>query len=413
MSVPPFEAGADAHQAHAQEPLGGFDLERRQRVGEVFLPAPPVVVQRRAEFGQAHAAAHAPEAAQKPRHLGVVPAHDAVEIDHEHAILHVLNDEPVDLLEVRHVDAALGGQVLAGLRVAPERERDADGGKVAEPDEPGLEQLRAGNHTLEQAPGVEREQHRARQRGVKKRHLRAHQPAAGSELRKEQYRKRAAGGPARIDEQGEKEQVADQKREQQGGQRQQRRVALHPPQTDQAIDKIEPHRGDEGVGGRRWRSCASRRTAPRRATARRMTARYRPTIQRIRRPDSVIIDGRLGGSNGGIAGRGCSGSAMGHTACAGTDVSCRSPPSPRRAAGTPRSVRSAPSAVRPRSARRPCAARGHCAAAITRNANNTTKIRHQPRNDPGHQTTFPGLSRSSGSSASLIRRMRSISTAGL
>src|SRR5271169_7198593 len=44
------------------------------------------------------------------------------------------------------------------------------------------------------------------------------------------------------------------------------------------------------------------------------TARYTPTIQRMRRLDSVTIDGSAGGSNGGIAGRGCSGSAMGDTA---------------------------------------------------------------------------------------------------
>ena len=35
------------------------------------------------------------------------------------------------------------------------------------------------------------------------------------------------------------------------------------------------------------------------------TARYKPTIQRIRLPDSVIIVGSGGGSNGGIAGCGC------------------------------------------------------------------------------------------------------------
>src|SRR5208282_6835234 len=54
------------------------------------------------------------------------------------------------------------------------------------------------------------------------------------------------------------------------------------------------------------------------------TARYRPTIQRMRRLDSVTIDGSEGGSNDGIAGRGCSGSAMGDTASSRADEAAAS-----------------------------------------------------------------------------------------
>jgi hypothetical protein len=44
-------------------------------------------------------------------------AHDAVQIDDEHAVLHVLDDEAVHLLEVRDVDAALRSQVFGQLGV--------------------------------------------------------------------------------------------------------------------------------------------------------------------------------------------------------------------------------------------------------------------------------------------------------
>ena len=120
------EAGADAHQPHAQQALRGFDLERRQCLGVVLLPAPPVVVQRRAEFREPHAAAHPAESAEEPRDLRVVAAHDAVQVDDQHAVLHVLDDEAIDLLQVRDVDAALRGELFGRLRIAAERDGDAD-----------------------------------------------------------------------------------------------------------------------------------------------------------------------------------------------------------------------------------------------------------------------------------------------
>ena len=137
------QPGADAHEPHAQQPLRRLDLERRQRFGEVLAPAPPVVVQRGRELDEPHAAAHAPEAAQQPRDLRVVAAHDAVQVDDQHAVLHVLDDQPVHLLEIGDVDAALRRELFRQLGVAAERDRDADRREVAEADEARLEQLRA------------------------------------------------------------------------------------------------------------------------------------------------------------------------------------------------------------------------------------------------------------------------------
>ena len=242
------ESRADAHQPHAQQTLRRVDLERRQVLGEVLLPAAPVVVQRRAEFRQAHAAAHAAEAAQQARHLRVVAAHDAVEVDDQHAVLHVLDDEPIDLLEIGDVDAALRGEVLAGLGVAAERERDAYGREVAEADEPGLQDLRGRDLSLDQPPAVEHEQHRARERRVEECDLRAHQPAARGELREQQYGQRPAGAAAGIHQHADEEDVAHEQREQQGGQRQHERVALHPPEGREAETEVEAGGGEERVG---------------------------------------------------------------------------------------------------------------------------------------------------------------------
>src|SRR6266545_4263084 len=194
------QPGADAHQAHAQQTLRYIDLERRQGLGEILLPPAPVVVQSRAEFGQSHPAAHAPEAAQESRHLRVMATDNAVQVDDQHAVLHVLNDETIDLLEIGDVNAALRREILARLGVTAECERNADGREVAESDQAGLEQLGAGYDALKQPPAVEREQYRAREGGVEECDLRAHQPAAGGELRKQQDRQRSAGRAAGRDE---------------------------------------------------------------------------------------------------------------------------------------------------------------------------------------------------------------------
>jgi hypothetical protein len=72
-------------------------------------------VQGRAELGQTHTAAHATKAAERARHLRIVAADNAVEVDDQDAVLHVLNDRAVDLFEVGDVDAALRGRSSLAL----------------------------------------------------------------------------------------------------------------------------------------------------------------------------------------------------------------------------------------------------------------------------------------------------------
>ena len=66
-------------------------------------------------------------------------ANNAVQVDDQHAVLHVLNDETIDLLEIGDVDAPLRGKILARLGVTAECEGDADGREIAESDQAGLE----------------------------------------------------------------------------------------------------------------------------------------------------------------------------------------------------------------------------------------------------------------------------------
>ncbi len=53
----------------------------------------------------------------------------ALPVDHEHAVLHVADDELVDLRQVGEVDLALLGDLLAGSRVACERRSESRGGE--------------------------------------------------------------------------------------------------------------------------------------------------------------------------------------------------------------------------------------------------------------------------------------------
>ena len=243
----PVQARTDADQPHAQQPLRRIHLEWRQGLRVVLLPAAPVVVQRRAEFRQAHAAPHPAESTQKPGHLGVMTAHDSIEVDDEHAVLHVLDDQPVDLFEIRDVDAALRRELFGRLRVPSERHGDADRGEIAKSDESRLERLGAADATFEHAPDVQPQQDEARDRGVKKRRLRAQQPAAGGELRKEQDRQRAAGAAAGDHHQRDADDVAGEQCRHERRQAHGQRLALDDPERGETEDEVDRGRCEKCV----------------------------------------------------------------------------------------------------------------------------------------------------------------------
>jgi hypothetical protein len=196
-------------------------------------------VQRRAELREAHAAAHPAESAQEPGDLGVVAAHDAVQVDDQHAVLHVLDDEAVDLLQVRDVDAALSGELFRGFRVSAKGDCDPDRREIAEADESGLKRLRSAHLALQHPPHVEAEQDEAREGGVEERRLRAQEPAACGQLRKEQDRERTTGGAARHHHQRDAQDVAGEKRRHEARQAQRQRLALHDPERGEAEDEID------------------------------------------------------------------------------------------------------------------------------------------------------------------------------
>ena len=344
MSVPPLSPEADAHQADAQQPLRRLHLERRQRFGEIFLPASPIVVEDRAEFRQAHAPAHAPEPAEQARHLRIVPADDAIQVDHQDAVLHVLDDQSVDLFEVGDVDAALRGKLLAGPGVAAQRECDADRGEVAEADEPGLQDLRAGYQAVDQAPAVDRDEYRTGQRGMEERDARAQQPAAGGKLREQQDRQRTARAASRIHQQRDEEDVADQQRQQQRGQRNEQRFALDPQEREQSEDEIQagrrqkrvgqPHAGDPQV--EEQRDADEQRAADRAIDA--DDPEDPPSGFVDRRRQRSLLERREGGLRLGVHGQ-----RLAHWPSAQANPLLTSACA-RRAAGTRRSSRSGPSA---------------------------------------------------------------------
>src|SRR5215813_167268 len=145
------------------------------------------------------------------------------------------------------------------------------------------------------------------------------------------------------------------------------------------------------------------------------TARYRLTIHRMRRVESVISDGSVGGSNGGTAGRGCMRSGMARALAGDAGVAAA-----HRSGFGLGEVDAAAHAADHR-----LTAFGHRRAGLlcpfARAPAGVAEVHHaqrqqhdenddQPGDDLAHHTTLPGLSSLPGSSACLIRRMRSSST---
>ena len=239
------QSGTDAHEADAQQSLRGLDLEGRQGLGVVLLPSSPVIVQSAGKFGQPHAAAHSAKAAEQPRDLRVVPADHAVQVHHEHAVLHVLDDESIDLLQVRDVDAALRREILGRLRIRAQRDGDADGRKKAEADEGGLHGLRAADLALEQPPHVEPQQDQRRDRRVEERGSRPQEPAACRKLWEQQDRQRAGACAARNHHRGDAGDVADEQCRGDCRQRNRHRIALDQPEREEPEREVDGRRHDE------------------------------------------------------------------------------------------------------------------------------------------------------------------------
>src|SRR4029077_6321839 len=131
--------------------------------------------------------------AEQARDLGIVTAHDAIAIDDQYSILHALDEEPGDRLEIGDVDAALGREVFRSLGITSKCHRNADRREIAKADQSGLKGLRGADLRIDQPPDIETEQDDGGKRGVEERGARTKQPAACSELRKQQDWQRCAG----------------------------------------------------------------------------------------------------------------------------------------------------------------------------------------------------------------------------
>ena len=228
-------AAADGDEMHlhlAREPSHAQLHERGLGAGAPFL-------QQRRDLGRV----------LRERRLARELADAALRVDHEDAVLHVANDELVDLREVVEVEAAFLGDLGAGARVA--RERRGERG--------GREERGAGDSRLHevvrhrvQAPHLEclLEKHRER----RDRRVEEREPAAGDERgrrerHEQQHGKAALHAAARVHEHDDRDHVdADPRRHLQrdAGLVQPRRGEQH--QRDDRVDDERRHhraRGDD------------------------------------------------------------------------------------------------------------------------------------------------------------------------
>ena len=202
-------------------------------------------MQRRRKFDESHTAAHSTEVAEKPRDLRVVTAHDTVQVDDEHAVLHILNDETIHLLQIGDVDAALSCQILGQLGVTAECHRDADGREIAKADESGLEQRRTARGVIDDAIRFQAQQYDSGECGMEKSRAGSLQPPARRELRKQQDRQRRAAGAGGNHHERKKEHVANQQRKQRLRKRHRQTLLLDPPVRGDAENEIQTGGGNE------------------------------------------------------------------------------------------------------------------------------------------------------------------------
>ena len=175
-------------------------------------------------------------------------AHDTVQVDDEHAVLHVLNDEAVHLLQIGNVDAALGCQIFGQLGVPAERHGDADGCEIAKADEPSLEQRRTAHCVVDDAIRFQAQQHDGGERGVEKARARSLQPPARRELRKQQDWQRCAAAAGGNHHERKKEHIPDQQRKQRLRKRHRQTLLLDPPVRGDAENEIQTGGRHERMG---------------------------------------------------------------------------------------------------------------------------------------------------------------------
>jgi hypothetical protein len=153
----------------------------------------PLIKRRRAVAQRHHAAAT--HAADHAFGRGVDLAHDARAVDHDHAVLHVLDHQLVDLRHVGKVDLALSRQPLAGHRADRQGMRKPGGREIGNREQPGLRILGAAFGKTQHFVGVLEQHRNGRDGGKKKGQLAAgHQPCGGQ--RRQQQQAEAAGQSA-------------------------------------------------------------------------------------------------------------------------------------------------------------------------------------------------------------------------
>ena len=142
-----------------------------------------------AQRGQAFRQATPAEQVDRP---AIDLADDASLVDHHHAVLHVLDDQLVDLGEVREVDASLRRQALARDCVTREGACQERSGEVADAEQPRLHELRGTVRCRQDTPRLLAEHRQRTHRRVEQ-----HHPAAADQRSARLRRQQQQAEPAR------------------------------------------------------------------------------------------------------------------------------------------------------------------------------------------------------------------------
>ena len=196
----------DRHQPCAQV---GPDLENIGRINTPGIPQPflKTSVQRRQVILERNDAGPA-QPFDHALGRGIGLAHDALAVDHDHAMLHVLDHQLIDLSHVGKVNFTLRRQLFADQRALGQGMRQPGKRKIADRQQAGLRILRTAFEKTQNFVSVLKQDGDGGDRREKQGQLPSGNQARRSEGGQQQQSEAAGQSAARIHQQHDKRDIA-------------------------------------------------------------------------------------------------------------------------------------------------------------------------------------------------------------
>jgi hypothetical protein len=162
----PGHAGFHESRTHEDSRIGESEHRRGAR------PPVPPVVERACEVLRVRVdlVELRRRSSQQSIHDRIVLPHQAIRVDHQHAVLNILDDELVDAQLIGEVDPALARDALVGDHALGKPVRDEGRSEVSDAEQPGGEELGDSMVAANHPDGLLEQNRNRRERGVGEKH---------------------------------------------------------------------------------------------------------------------------------------------------------------------------------------------------------------------------------------------------